>query len=405
MVKISLLTHDLSTNCLGRAHVLGRLLAPVHDVEIVGPASTGEIWEPLRDDDAVPLRRIPAGRPAQMALHADGDVLYAVKERAGSLGVALAARRQRPRPLIVDCDDWEMGFWYDDVQAMVRSKFRDQTKWVARTLTDLRSPVSPYRTLLAERRVRQADAVTVSSRWLAQRFNGAVIVHSRDTRALDPALIDRDAVRAELGISPDATALLFMGSPRRHKGLQAIWAALELLDRDDIVFVHVGGDPGLPAHPRLRRFGVQPFAEAAKFLAAADIVALPQEDSPAARGQMPAKVYDAMAMGRALVVSDVSDLACTVDGCGLVVPPGDAAALAAAIGRLADDPALRARLGSAARARCIAEFSEDAVRPRLLEVVDRVADAHRHRPSPPSRMAGLRRTPTVSRSAAPRVGA
>jgi glycosyltransferase involved in cell wall biosynthesis len=42
---------------------------------------------------------------------------------------------------------------------------------------------------------------------------------------------------------------------------------------------------------------------------------------------------------------------------GLMVPPGDPGALAAAIGRALDDPRLRARLGAAGRARVLKEFT------------------------------------------------
>ena len=46
---------------------------------------------------------------------------------------------------------------------------------------------------------------------------------------------------------------------------------------------------------------------------------------------------------------------------GLLIPPGDVAALGAALRRLLADPALRRRLGDAGRARILAEFSIDAM--------------------------------------------
>ena len=45
-------------------------------------------------------------------------------------------------------------------------------------------------------------------------------------------------------------------------------------------------------------------------------------------------------------------------------------ALAEAIAALADNRALRLKLGAAGRARCVSTYSDDAVRPRLLRVLD-----------------------------------
>mgnify|MGYP000997476360 CR=1 FL=1 len=68
---------------------------------------------------------------------------------------------------------------------------------------------------------------------------------------------------------------------------------------------------------------------------------------------------EAMAAGRPVVASRTGGLARIVaDGeTGLLTPPGDAAALADALARLLDDPALRARLGAAGRARALAEHT------------------------------------------------
>ena len=102
----------------------------------------------------------------------------------------------------------------------------------------------------------------------------------------------------------------------------------------------------------------------------ADLVVLAQDSGPATKGQMPAKIYDALSMGCPLIVTDVSDLRSTVEGCGLIVAPGDVPALADAIARLANDPRQCGELGEAGRRRAVERFSEDAIRPRLLALVD-----------------------------------
>jgi glycosyltransferase involved in cell wall biosynthesis len=79
---------------------------------------------------------------------------------------------------------------------------------------------------------------------------------------------------------------------------------------------------------------------------------------------MPVSVLEAMAAGLPVVASAVPGLEeVVVDGqTGFLTPPGDAAALAARLGQLIDDPSLRTALGEAGRARAEEHFSLPAWR-------------------------------------------
>jgi glycosyltransferase involved in cell wall biosynthesis len=77
-------------------------------------------------------------------------------------------------------------------------------------------------------------------------------------------------------------------------------------------------------------------------------------------------VVEAMAWGVPAVVSDCGALAELVGGAGMVVPPGDAAALTAALARLRDDVSVRESLGAAGRKRVMDEFTDAAVAQRTL---------------------------------------
>jgi glycosyltransferase involved in cell wall biosynthesis len=81
------------------------------------------------------------------------------------------------------------------------------------------------------------------------------------------------------------------------------------------------------------------------------------------REGVPKSLIEAAACGLAIVTTDISGCREVVtDGqTGLLVPPGDAPALAAAIEKLLTDPVLAARLGAAARKRAVAEFSLEQV--------------------------------------------
>jgi glycosyltransferase involved in cell wall biosynthesis len=78
---------------------------------------------------------------------------------------------------------------------------------------------------------------------------------------------------------------------------------------------------------------------------------------------------EAMAWGRPVVASSVGGLVDAVeDGVtGLLVPPGDVAALRTALERLLGDAELRGRLGAAGRAKAIRELSQAAATESLLD--------------------------------------
>jgi glycosyltransferase involved in cell wall biosynthesis len=376
-VKISVLGFDLSDNATGRADLLARLLGTRWEVEVVGPRFGEGLWRPALDGGVAhrpvavgSAHRYPrfAGLWRELAARADGDVLYASKLRPTSYGVALLARRGRRRPLLLDIDDWELGF------------FRRSGAWgtLGRSV-NVGNPNGLPWTWLMERLVGRADAVTVASRFLQRRFGGTLIPHARDTEAWDPARYDRAAGRARIGVG-DERVVMFLGTPRAHKGVDDLVEAVGLVG-GDVRLVLVGADAGTEARRRwaarswVRLVGQIPFDDVPRYLVAADVVAVPQRATTDTQGQVPAKLFDAMALGRPIVATTVSMIPEILTGCGVLVPPGDVVALATALRRLLDDPVEAAELGRRARERCQERYSFTAARAALFPLVERAATA------------------------------
>jgi glycosyltransferase involved in cell wall biosynthesis len=86
----------------------------------------------------------------------------------------------------------------------------------------------------------------------------------------------------------------------------------------------------------------------------------------------PNAVVEAMAAGRPVVATDVGGVRDAVsDGVnGLLVPSGDEAALAAAIARLRDDPALAEAMGRAGRKAAMDRFSQEVVLNQLTALYE-----------------------------------
>ena len=109
--------------------------------------------------------------------------------------------------------------------------------------------------------------------------------------------------------------------------------------------------------------------ERAAFMRSVDVFVMPSFTEGT-----PNSIIEAMAHGRAVIASDVGGIPDVLDEeSGILVPPGDSGALAAALVRLARDAGLRARMGKAARARYQSLFSPKAVLPVLLDTYHRVA--------------------------------
>ena len=96
--------------------------------------------------------------------------------------------------------------------------------------------------------------------------------------------------------------------------------------------------------------------EGLRLVAASDVVAIPSTRSNWSRGQLPAKLIDAMMLGRAIVATSTGPIAWALGTAGLLVPPDDLKALKSALERLRD-PQLRLELGAAARDRAEKVFS------------------------------------------------
>ena len=179
--------------------------------------------------------------------------------------------------------------------------------------------------------------------------------------------------RQALGWNTDAFIVGYVG--RLHtltlrKGLDTVISALAGVG--DASLALVGGPDKLAAAHRKQwaasglapgRFiyaGQVPPGDVPLHLAAFDVCVMPHPPEPHfAYHTSPLKLFEYMAAGKAVVASELPSWADVVrhEENALLVPPSDVDAMAAAIRRLRDDPALRERLGVQARADALADYT------------------------------------------------
>jgi len=215
------------------------------------------------------------------------------------------------------------------------------------------------RALLARSDGALCHATSVAGQLRAQWPGHPLAVHPLPPLSAPAA--DRGAARRALGVPDGTCAVLCLGLIRPYKGVNVLLDAVASLPREAPLVLLLAGEPWggegariarRLADPRLAgrvvaRLAWLPEKEVPLWLAAADAAVLPYRSATGS-----AVAAQALGAGLPVVATRVGGLVDVVeDGVsGLLVDPGDPAALAAALLRVGD-PVLRARLAEGARAR------------------------------------------------------
>lgn len=227
---------------------------------------------------------------------------------------------------------------------------------------------------------RDGDAFVAMSRAIEAEMRAArmprekveYLPHGIDTarfRPADPA--ERAALRAALGLPPDALVIAWTGRLLRGKGLEALLDAFAAVGRGPagarLVLVGSGAGQALSVEDALRARAALPDLagrvvftgradDVAPVLRAADVFAFPSEVEA-----LGLSLLEAAACGLACAGSRTGGIVDVLeDGVnGLLVAPRDTAGLVRTLDVLARDPALRARLGAAARRTVIERFDQE----------------------------------------------
>jgi glycosyltransferase involved in cell wall biosynthesis len=254
--------------------------------------------------------------------------------------------------------------------------------YVAETLAPARA---------AARRVfARAGFVTACSDDLARRAValGAdpsrleVVPYGVDTARFRPDPDARAAVRRELGVAGEETLAVAAGRLVKKKGFEYL---IDAIADTPGIRLALAGDGTLAGELRERAdargvagrvmwLGNRSQDEVARLLMAGDVAVVPsvRDDSGNVDG-LPNVVLEALASGTPLVATPAGGIGAVVahGRTGLLVPERDAGALAAALERLREDPALGRAIGAAARRVMEERFGWAGVAGRLEHAYDR----------------------------------
>lgn len=338
---------------------------------------------PRVDVDGVPYHRLlpwlPPGDPVQ-AVEKAADlaepivgevrpaVLHAVSNHLNA-AVALELGRRHGLPVVYE----------------VRGFLEDS--WLSRDPS--RSEDDPFYRLTREletRRMNEADLVVTLGETMRAEIasrgvpDGKIITvpNGVDGSFLEP-LPDGSALRADLGIAPDAPVIGLTSSFYGYEGIDTLIDAAALLAArgTDVTLLLVGDGPERGAlERRAAERGVRavftgrvPMDAVRRYHAVLDVFAVPRRDDRVCRMVTPLKPIEAMAGGIPVIASDVNALREMVEPgvTGTLTPPEDPEAWANSLDRLVYSPEVRRKIGRSAREWVSAERTWRAVAVRYRE--------------------------------------
>lgn len=345
-----------------------------HEVRVRGFG--GPMAAPAERGTAARLRRVlpkPAFELAAFALNAPeylrvrreirafgADLLYARHARFDS--AALAAAHACGVPAILEVNALFSQGAYHACEPLA---FRRCGRLVETKALSLATLVLAVSTPLAEQALALTKAATV-----------IVMPNGADHEHFDIRLADGAAVRARHDLN-DRVVVGWSGIVRAWHGLELLLQAIAPTPETHLLIV--GDGPArqdvqaradsLGLHQRLTITGRVPHAAMRDYLAAMDVCVVAGEQTGVAS---PMKLLEYMAMSRPVVAPALPNIQDVVaDGVnGLVFPPGDAAGLTSVLQRLVGEPALRQRLGAAARQTVEASRNWQAIASQALALME-----------------------------------
>lgn len=279
------------------------------------------------------------------------EIIIAASNHITALPALMAARRLG-LPFVYEV----RGLW-EVTQASTNPEWADSERYhLMRTLEQQAALEADLVITLTE---ELADEL---ASWGVDRSKIALVPNAVDTERFTPRGVDADIV-AKLDLPAGVPVVGYAGSAVAYEGLELLLDALALLKQQNqaFVFVLVGDGKVIEAvKAHAKRLGIEdqcrftgrvPFDQVPAYLSCMDIMPIPRLSSAVTEMVSALKPLEAMAMGKAVVLSDVSPhkVMAGNNQRARLFRKDDAADLAKAIRELMHDPAERLRLGGAAR--------------------------------------------------------
>ena len=176
--------------------------------------------------------------------------------------------------------------------------------------------------------------------------------------------------------------LMFLGTPRPHKGIDDLLMAFNKIDNPDLNLVIIGVENQqkflnkieASVKDRVMVLPKTPFNKLPEFLSVADIIVIPHRQTSDSVGQIPARLFDAMCMAKPILATRVSDIPEVLGECGYLVEPNEPLKLADAVEYILSHFDEAQNKGRAARERCKQKYDMHNLESGLSELIEQVLE-------------------------------
>jgi glycosyltransferase involved in cell wall biosynthesis len=383
-MKITLIISDLASGESLRGFLLAQVLKKMHhEVEIVGFQFGEELYVIPPDD--IPVYVLPGGTfpsiisgTKELLGKMDGELIYALKPRPSSFGIALIKKLFNDTPIILDIDTWEMGYYGGD-DWRYRPSINDIYYDLFKQDGALRYLDHPLYIQWVEKRIDRADAITLNNRFMENRLGGNYVPTGQDIELFDPDKYDPQISRERYGLA-DYRILMFLGVISPEQGLEDVFLALEQLNQPDIKLVIFDDISSANYQDELRAKWSKWLIKLPKFslelmpeiIASAHVVVVPLRDTLISIAQFPLELTQAMAMAKPILATRVGDIPEILAGTGYLVPSDSPQEIAATIGQIFANGEEANEQAKNARERCIKYYSFERMAAILSQVIDNI---------------------------------
>ena len=367
-MQILMLCPQVSGSSFAVSYLYGKALSKNHEVKFLGPLFG---MKPFVEDAKLNIEFVepPVKMPIQAGMAGlyfsnvskllktqnDYDAIHTFKLLPNTAPVAAKIKEKTGKPFVLTIDDY-----------------------------DVASPSNPIKKLVlnwSANAYKKANVITTASTGLQKSYGGEVVYYSANEDIFDPKKHDGEEVRRKYGLE-NKIVVSHVGTLRPHKGVDDLINAVKKLNDPEVklLLFERNSDKKYLEHckklsgPETIWIKDNTTWDVPEFLAATDVYVIPTKDTPYARAETPLKIFEAMAMGKAVVASDIGDMQIFLDegNCGVLVKPDETDLLQKALGNLISNESLRHELGERARQHYLKKFGFSVLEKQLNGIYARL---------------------------------